>query len=343
MGELFQQIFVDPLALAFMQRVMIAVIMVGAVCGIIGAYVVTRGMAFMGDALAHTILPGVAVAYINTNGSTVWVLVGGMVAGVISAVIISLLSRGNHLSEDTAIGIVFAGALALGIGIISSTDTFNTDLSHLLVGNILAVGNDDLLLMAGISLFVLIVIGLLYKEFLIISFDPTFTASGSGAEYAAARTAGDDRSHRAASRRDCFGSGNAGDSRSDGAVLHEAVAYADVRGRSHRHDRRHHWRISGVAFGNCHQRRHCDDADNAVHRHVLVRARRGLCVEGDKGSARRPNCGLTGRGRKLQFGGVTIGPVAQLGERYNRTVEVRGSNPLRSTTTFPNFAPFPTT
>jgi manganese/iron transport system permease protein len=175
MGELFQQIFVDPLALAFMQRVMIAVIMVGAVCGVIGAYVVTRGMAFMGDALAHTILPGVAVAYINTNGSTVWVLVGGMVAGVISAVIISLLSRGNHLSEDTAIGIVFAGALALGIGIISSTDTFNTDLSHLLVGNILAVGNDDLLLMAGISLFVLIVIGLLYKEFLIISFDPTFT------------------------------------------------------------------------------------------------------------------------------------------------------------------------
>lgn len=164
----------DPLTPAFMQRVLLAVLLVGAVCGIIGAYVVTRGMAFLGDALAHTILPGVAVAYITTSGSPQWVLAGGMVAGVLSAVLISFLSRGTRLSEDTSIGIVFAGALALGIGIISRSRSFSTDLQHLLIGNLLAVGSDDLLLMLGIAVIVLIGVALLYKEFMVISFDPTF-------------------------------------------------------------------------------------------------------------------------------------------------------------------------
>ncbi|MDX2138247.1 MAG: metal ABC transporter permease [Chloroflexota bacterium] len=173
-GQFLQQLLLDPLTPAFMQRVMVAVLMIGVICGVIGAYVVTRGMAFMGDALAHTILPGVAVAYMASNGNPGWILVGGMIAGVISAVVISLLSRGANLSEDTAIGIVFAGALALGIGIISSQRDYSTDISHLLIGNIFAVGNDDLLLMLGISVAVLIGITLLYKEFLVISFDPTF-------------------------------------------------------------------------------------------------------------------------------------------------------------------------
>jgi ABC-type Mn2+/Zn2+ transport system permease subunit len=165
----------DPLTPAFMQRVLLAVLLVGAVCGVIGAYVVTRGMAFLGDALAHTILPGVAVSYIATNGNPQWVLAGGMIAGVLSAVIISFLSRGSRLSEDTAIGIVFAGALALGIGIVSRSRDFSTDLQHLLIGNLLAVGGEDLLLMLLIAVIVLIGVVVFYKEFLVISFDPTFT------------------------------------------------------------------------------------------------------------------------------------------------------------------------
>ncbi len=165
----------DPLTPAFMQRVLLAVLLVGAICGVIGAYVVTRGMAFLGDALAHTILPGVAISYIATNGNPQWVLAGGMIAGIVSAVIISFLSRGTRLSEDTAIGIVFAGALALGIAIVSRSRDFSTDLQHLLIGNLLAVGSDDLLLMLGIGLVVLAGVVLFYKEFLVISFDPTFT------------------------------------------------------------------------------------------------------------------------------------------------------------------------
>lgn len=171
-GQFLHHLLIDPVSTALMQRVMLAVLLIGSVCGVVGAYVVTRGMAFLGDALAHSVLPGVAVSYLATNGSTQAVLIGGVTAGVVSAVVISLLSRGGKLSEDTAIGIVFAGALALGIAIISSSGAYATDLSHLLVGNLLAVGANDLLLMGGIGAVVLAGIALLYKEFLIISFDP---------------------------------------------------------------------------------------------------------------------------------------------------------------------------
>jgi manganese/iron transport system permease protein len=173
--EFLQSLLIDPIAPAFMQRVMLAMLLVGAISGVIGAFVVTRGMAFLGDALAHTILPGVAIAYLASNGSPQWVLTGGMIAGAVSALLISFLGRGKQISEDTAIGIVFAGALALGIAIISASRDFSTDLSHLLIGNILAVGSDDLLLMAIISAVVLLVLVLFYKEFLLVSFDPSLT------------------------------------------------------------------------------------------------------------------------------------------------------------------------
>ncbi len=159
----------------FLQRSLIAVILIGGVSGVIGAYVVTRGMAFLGDALAHTILPGVAVAFITTNGSAQSLQIGAMIAGVLSALGIGLLTRGGRLREDTAIGVIFAGALALGIGIISKAQNYATDLTHILIGNILAVTNDDLKLMAAVAVIVLVVIALLYKEFLLISFDPVLT------------------------------------------------------------------------------------------------------------------------------------------------------------------------
>ena len=156
----------------FMQRSLLAVILIGLVSGVVGAFVVTRGMAFLGDALAHTILPGVAVAYLWTSGSQQAVLVGGLAAGILSALGIGLLTRGSRLSEDTAIGVVFAGALALGIGIISKAQNYTTDLTHILIGNILAVSADDLTLMLIVSAVVLGMIALFYKEFLLISFDP---------------------------------------------------------------------------------------------------------------------------------------------------------------------------
>jgi len=159
----------------FMQRSLIAIVLIGVVSGVVGAFVVTRGMAFLGDALAHTILPGVAVAYLSTNGNPQAVMLGGMAAGVLSALGIGWLTRGGRLREDTAIGVIFAGALALGIGIISKAQNYTTDLSHILIGNILAVTNDHLRLMVVVVVVVLGIIGLLYKEFLLISFDLTLS------------------------------------------------------------------------------------------------------------------------------------------------------------------------
>lgn len=172
-GAFLYQLLVEPLTFGLMQRAVLAVLLIGLISGVVGAYVVTRGMAFLGDAMAHTILPGVAIAYIFTGGNTEWVMVGGLGAGVLSALGIGALTRGSRLSEDTAIGVVFAGALALGIGIISSARNYSTDLTHLLIGNVLAVQNDDLLLIAAVAGVVLLLVILFYKEFLIISFDLT--------------------------------------------------------------------------------------------------------------------------------------------------------------------------
>lgn len=167
-----QELLIDPLQVAFMQRALLALVLIGLVSGVMGAYVVTRGMAFLGDALAHSVLPGVAVAYLSGGGTQQAILIGGMVAGIASALGIGFLTRGRRLSEDTAIGVIFAGTLALGIAIISSTRTYATDLSHILIGNILAVGADDLAMIAVIGLGVLLVVVLLYKELLVTSFDP---------------------------------------------------------------------------------------------------------------------------------------------------------------------------
>lgn len=171
--EWIQQLLLDPIALPFMQRALLAIILISIVSGVMGAYVVTRGMAFMGDALAHSVLPGVAISFLATNGASNAILIGGMIAGVFSALGIGFLTRGRRLSEDTAIGVIFAGMLALGIGIISSTQNYATDLTHILIGDILAVTGDDLSLIAVIGSLVLLALIVLYKEFLVISFDPT--------------------------------------------------------------------------------------------------------------------------------------------------------------------------
>lgn len=168
-----QELLIDPLQFQFMQRALLAILFIGIVSGVMGTYVVTRGMSFLGDALAHSVLPGVAIVFISGGTSQASLLGGGLVAGIASAVMIGILTRGQRLTEDTAIGIVFAGTLALGIGIISSARSFATDLTHILIGNILAVSNDDLMLIGLIGLVILIFVALFYKEFMVISFDTT--------------------------------------------------------------------------------------------------------------------------------------------------------------------------
>ena len=162
-----------PLAYAFMQRGMIAAVLVGVVCAVMGCYVILRSMAFIGDAMAHSILPGVAVAYLLKGN----LLVGALVAAIAVALGIGAFSRTGTIREDSAIGIMFAAALSLGVLLISSMRTYAVDLSHILFGNVLGVSTLDLALTAGLVVIVFLVILLLYKELLVVSFDPVLAAT----------------------------------------------------------------------------------------------------------------------------------------------------------------------
>lgn len=163
----------EPLTYAFMQRGLLAGTMVGILCAVIGTYVVLRGMAFLGDALAHAILPGVAIAYLFGGN----LLLGALVAAVVVAVGIGYFSRQGTIKEDTAIGILFAAALSLGVAMISSIRTYAVDLSHILFGNVLGVSPTDLWLTAALGLAVLLTVFLLYRPFMVISFDPVLAAT----------------------------------------------------------------------------------------------------------------------------------------------------------------------
>ena len=163
----------QPLTYEFMQRGLLASVIVGVLCAIMGTYVVLRGMAFLGDAMAHAILPGIAIAYL-LNGN---LLVGALVAAIIIALSIGYFSKQGAIKEDTAIGILFAAALALGVALISTIQTYAVDLSHILFGNVLGVSSADLWLTAGLGLSILLTVILLYKPFLIISFDPVLAAT----------------------------------------------------------------------------------------------------------------------------------------------------------------------
>ena len=159
-----------PFTYEFMQRGLIASVIVGIICSVIGCYVVIRSMAFMGDAMAHAILPGVAIAYI-LNGS---LTLGALIASIVIALGIGQLSKQGRLKEDTAIGILFSAFLALGILIISSIRTYAVDLSHILFGNILGVSRNDLIFTTVAGFIILLFIFIFYKEFMIISFDQVF-------------------------------------------------------------------------------------------------------------------------------------------------------------------------
>jgi manganese/iron transport system permease protein len=164
---------IDPLTYGFMQRGLMASLTVGILCSVIGCYVVLRSMAFLGDALAHAILPGVAIAYLLGGN----LLIGALIAAILVALGIGFFSNQGALREDTAIGILFAAALSLGVVLISSIKTYAVDLTHILFGNILGVSVADLWLTGILSLFVLGTILLLYKEFLVITFDPVLAAT----------------------------------------------------------------------------------------------------------------------------------------------------------------------
>lgn len=163
----------EPLTYEFMQRGLLASVIVGVLCAVMGTYVVLRGMAFLGDAMAHAILPGVAIAYILQGD----LLIGAGAAAVAVALAIGLFTKEGAVKEDTAIGILFAAALSLGVALISTMQTYAVDLSHILFGNVLGVSVSDLWLIGGLSFAILLTVAFLYKPFLVISFDPVLAAT----------------------------------------------------------------------------------------------------------------------------------------------------------------------
>ncbi len=160
-------LLLDPFKLDFMQRGLAAGVLVGISCAVLGAFVVLRGMAFIGDAMAHTILPGIVIAFlVGAN-----LFVGALIAAVLTALGIGWFSREGEVREDTAVGVMFSGLFALGILLLSQVQSYR-DLTHILFGNILGVLPPDLIVIAIVTVIVLIAVAASYKELLITSFDP---------------------------------------------------------------------------------------------------------------------------------------------------------------------------
>lgn len=166
-----------PLQYEFMQRGMIAAILVGIVCAAVGTYMVLRGMAFFGDALAHTILPGLALGYLFSGGTRDILFWWALGTSILAALGIGAISKNSQIKEDTAIGIIFAGMFALGIALISTVRSYAVDLSHFLFGDVLSVSNSSLWLILIFGGIVLLVVFAFYKEFTTLSFDPVLAAT----------------------------------------------------------------------------------------------------------------------------------------------------------------------
>ncbi len=152
----------------FLQKAMLTAIMVGILAGAIGSFIILRGMALMGDAISHAILPGVAISYmLGIN-----YFYGAVVMGILTSLGIGFIGQNSKIKNDTSIGIVFSAFFALGIILLMKAQTA-VDLSQILFGNVLSVRDSDMWLTLIIGIVVLLCIVLFYKEFLITTFDPT--------------------------------------------------------------------------------------------------------------------------------------------------------------------------
>src|SRR3954466_1677363 len=156
----------------FLQKALLTSIMVGIICGVIGCFIILRGMALMGDAISHAVLPGVAISYmLGIN-----FFFGAVFSGVLTALAIGFVTQNSRIKHDTSIGIMFTAAFASGIIMITLLKS-STDLYHILFGNVLAVRSADMWITLGIGLIVIAAVYLFYKELLVTSFDETMGAA----------------------------------------------------------------------------------------------------------------------------------------------------------------------
>lgn len=153
--------------LAFLPKALLMAVMASVVCGVVGCHVVLRGMAFIGDAVAHAVFPGVAVAFV-LQGSLV---VGGAVAGVVTAVLVAVFSQNRRVKEDAVIGVFFVAAFALGIVVISRAPGYAGSLQQFLFGSITGIPDRDLVTVAVTGLVLLAVTFVLHRQFVAVSLD----------------------------------------------------------------------------------------------------------------------------------------------------------------------------
>jgi ABC-type Mn2+/Zn2+ transport system permease subunit len=171
------ELFVEPFEADFVRTGAAAAAIVGVLCGVVGCYVILRGMALMADSLAHGVLPGIAAAFALTAGAAgeepdrLAIALGALAAGLLTAAGTSVILRRSRVRADTAAAVVFVFMLALGVVLISRTDGYSVDLTSFLFGDVLGVGGAELATSAIAAALVLALVALLYRPFLLVSFD----------------------------------------------------------------------------------------------------------------------------------------------------------------------------
>ena len=171
------ELLLAPLAYPFVGRALLAVTMVSSVCALVGTFAVLRGMSYIGTALAHSLVPGIAVGYLVGGADRDRLFWWAAATAILASLGMATLVHRSRVGEDAAVGVVYAGMFALGIAIISTARNFAVDLLHFLFGNLLSVTSADLVRIGAVSVIVVAVVLLLYKELVLVTFDPVFAAS----------------------------------------------------------------------------------------------------------------------------------------------------------------------
>ncbi|MEU4448708.1 anchored repeat-type ABC transporter permease subunit [Actinosynnema sp. NPDC050801] len=163
----FLEFLTGPWEYDFWRRALLVALMSGLVCGVIGSHVVLRGMAFIGDAVSHAVFPGIAVAFVLGSN----LVLGGAVAGVVTALLIAVFTQNRRLKEDSVIGIFFAASFGLGIVILSTAPGYGGSLESFLFGSILGIGDSDVISVAVIGAAVLLCTALFNSRFVATTLD----------------------------------------------------------------------------------------------------------------------------------------------------------------------------
>jgi manganese/iron transport system permease protein len=159
----------EPLQYPFFVRGLVGVSLVAGLCGVIGVYVVLRGLSYIGDAMAHAVFPGIVGAFLLKTNT----LFGGLLAAILTSFGIGFVTQRSGLKQDSAIGIIFVGMFALGVVLLSGVKTYAVDLSRILTGDPLGISSADIWLTLGLGVVVGLVLMAFNKELLLVAFDPT--------------------------------------------------------------------------------------------------------------------------------------------------------------------------